>query len=287
MSSTANRKTEIKNPRFNVLDAPPEWRNKSAGLECAWFSTKGTNPEAIREAVRHATPKSLWILPRPTSVDGLITVASAHTTSSGHTPRMGTLWALGPVRQESLQVADGYFDRVVGGTASFKTLRPGEFFEVLSTPKEKARDLFIGGLVDDRSQTLALVRGDFRRLAVPLSLFSPSGTTEPDFGRFEIDDHGQTLRFGEYEAAADFVLYALDADFRRRSNARRVQFDKGFGPSLRRLRLLRKLGRDAFDGIDEKTIARIETGKVKRLHAKTLQVICKTLGVDADDVETY
>ena len=92
------------------------------------------------------------------------------------------------------------------------TLPPDQLAEVLSAPTERRRQLFISGLIHTKNQTLTLVRGDLRPLVVPLSLFTPSGTAKPDFSRFEMDDHGMTLRFGDYEAAADFVLYAVDPD---------------------------------------------------------------------------
>ena len=286
MSSTASSNTKTESPRFILLDASATWSNAFAGLRRV-VSTESKSRTDLLDAVRCADTRTVWITQRSATVGRLIATVSEHTASSGQVPRMGKLLALGEPRQESLQVLRGYFRPIIGGAASFKTLPPHELAEALTAPADKARDLFIGGLVDDWSQTLALVRGDFRPLAVPFSLFPRSRAAKPDFSRFAIGDYGQTLRFGGCEAAADFVLYALDPDFRRRSNARRVQFDKGFGPSLRRLRTLRKLGRDAFDGLAPKTIARIETGQVKRPHGKTLRLICETLGIEADQIETY
>ena len=285
MSSTTSHNKKTESARFILLRAGRAWSNAFAGVQHV-YSTTSTGRETVREAVRRANSESLWIAPRPAGRDSLITAAGEHTALSGHVPRMGTLLAFGDLRQESRMVLGGYFRSVVGGFATFKTLPPGELAEVLSAPVETAGDVFIGASLDHPSRTMVLDRGDFRRLVVPFSLFTPAATATPDFNRFELDDHGLTLRFGDYEAAADFVLYSLDPDFRRRSNARRVQFDKGFGPSLRRLRILRGLGRDAF-GLAGKTIARIETGKSKDPHGKTLQAICETLGVEADQIETY
>ncbi len=221
-------------------------------------------------------------------IDQLIrAVGQLAVTRSGRETCMGNLLMLGPPRPKTLPILCEFFESIVGEDSSFKTLPAEQLIEVLLEPKEKTRDLCIGGLVDTKTNTLALVRGDLTRLIVPLSIFRPSGTSKPDFRRFEIDDHGQTVRFGDYEAGVDFVLYALDADYRRRSNARRREQARGFGPSLRRLRILRKLGRDGFDGITAKTIARIERDEVQRPRGKTLRVICETLGVEAEEIKTY
>lgn len=76
--------------------------------------------------------------------------------------------------------------------------------EALASAPEVSRSLVIAAAHD--GETLAMVRADGVQVTVPLSAFRPSGTTSPDFGRLELDDHGQTIRFGEYEAAVDFAL---------------------------------------------------------------------------------
>ena len=68
-------------------------------------------------------------------------------------------------------------------------------------------DLFIGGTVGQQSGTITLARGDLTTVTVPLSVFNTEGPCKPDFSRFEADDYGYTLRFGEYEASAHSVLY--------------------------------------------------------------------------------
>lgn len=52
-------------------------------------------------------------------------------------------------------------------------------------------------------KTLTIIRADGASASVPLSAFRPSGTTTPDFGRLELDDHGHTIRFGKYEAGTE------------------------------------------------------------------------------------
>jgi hypothetical protein len=179
------------------------------------------------------------------------------------------------------------FRKVVGQVESFKALPSEELVDVLMGPRHDARDLFIGGSVDPMSETLTLTRGNLETVVVPLSMFRPSGKATPDASDFAVEDYGHTVRLGEYEAAADAILYEVDPDFRKRLNAKRRQEDRGFGASLRRLRLQRHLSRADFPGLSPKTLARIERGETGRPHGKTLTVLAKTLGVKPDDIETY
>jgi DNA-binding Xre family transcriptional regulator len=113
------------------------------------------------------------------------------------------------------------------------------------------------------------------------------GFPAPDPADAEITDWGHTLRMGEYEAAADAILYEFDADFRKRAKARRVEQDDSLGGALRRLRLARGLSRGNFPGISEKEIARIERGEVRKPHSRTLERIAKVLRVKPDEIKTY
>jgi len=161
-----------------------------------------------------------------------------------------------------------------------------ELVEVLKRPNRS--DFCIGGSVDSGHRMAVLVRGSLDVLPVPLSVFKPSGNgTEPDFDDFEVIDHGQTLRFGKYEASFDAALYEMDEGYRRRLNKERRAEDRGFGASLRRLRLQRGLSRDDFPGVSSKSIARIERGEVERPHAGTLRKIADRLRVTAEEIETF
>lgn len=161
-----------------------------------------------------------------------------------------------------------------------------ELAEVLRQPHRG--DLCIGGAVDQMLGMAVLVRGNLDVMQVPLTMFKPSGDgTEPDFSAFKIGDHGQTLRFGAYEASFDAVLYELDGEYRRRLRHQRRVEDQTFGAALRRLRIQRGVGRDEFAGVASKTIARIERGEVEKPHAETLQKIADRLGVSVDEIDDY
>lgn len=150
-------------------------------------------------------------------------------------------------------------------------------------------DLFLGGSVDHATETITLWRGDLKPLVVPFSAFEASGDgTRPDFRQFAVIDSGQTIRLGEYEAAADALLYDYDPDYRRRISAARRAVDRTFGAALRRLRKQRGLRREDFEpDLSAKTIARIEQNKVRRLHKQTLAALGKHLAVDPGEIGSY
>jgi hypothetical protein len=167
----------------------------------------------------------------------------------------------------------------------FKTLPVVQLAEVLTS--QRRSDLFIGGCLDRATESLTLVRGDLNLLTVPLRIFRTRGATKPDFKQFDVDDYGYSIRFGAYEASADKVLYEADPEYRRRFNAQRPATEQGFGPSLKRLRILRQLSRDEFPGVPERSIASLERESAVKPKARTLNALAKTLQVDPEEIETY
>ena len=85
---------------------------------------------------------------------------------------------------------------------------------------------------------------------------------------------------GDYEAAADAILYEFDEEYRTRAKKRLR--DKSLGGAIRRLRLQKGLRQSDFPGISAKEIARIEKGLVKEPHAATLSIIAERTGVSVD-----
>lgn len=149
-------------------------------------------------------------------------------------------------------------------------------------------ELFIGGSVDKRSQTVTLWRGNVDSLIVPLSAFPVSEDgVKPNFNKFSVTDYGQTVRFGQYEAAADAILYEYDLDYRRQKTKQRRASERGLGPSIRRLRIQRGLRQQDFPGIAAKTIARIEQGIVTGVRDSTRSAIAKVLKVEPGELETF
>lgn len=95
------------------------------------------------------------------------------------------------------------------------TLPQDELAEALAATNRA--DLFVGGLVDHSSEVVTLLRGNLETLAVPFTAFPTSGDgIVPDFCDFAVTDCGQTVRFGEYEAAADAILDEYSPEYRQR-----------------------------------------------------------------------
>ncbi len=242
----------------------------------------------IQQALAKApAPSSVWIATRAEATDDLLrAVLSSSRPRTVFGPRLGRLLLLHPPRLDSLPALEELFDTIAWGTASLRLLPHQELAEVLGA--ETRRDLFIGGFVDARTETLILYRGDLARLALPLSMFRALGDgPKPEPAALRFADSGQTLCLGKYEAAADAILYEADPEYRRRLNAKRRHEEKSFGASLRRLRILKGLRQNDFNSIAGKTIARIERGEVAKPHGETLHKIANHLGVAPQDIETY
>jgi hypothetical protein len=240
----------------------------------------------IELALDRVKGDSLWILSSAPMAGSLLKALQRTTRAVHATAQLGDMIALKSMQPEMVPFLRPYFRRLVGDTKT-RWLPLPQLFEVVSGSKDAARDVFLGGVVNEELGLLSLIRGNYAQVTVPLSIFKPSGTSTPDFSKFSLDDWGYTLRFGEYEASANFVLYEVDPDYRRRMNKRRVAEDQGFGPSLKRLRIKKRVKQDEFPGITAKTIGRIERAEIDKPHAKTLNLIADRLGVSPEDIESY
>lgn len=268
--------------RFVLLDPNKPWRDRF-GPSSAISSSSAAE---IEQALQSATSDSLWISSSSQATENLLGVVSVFSAQHhGRRRNVGDLLMLESPRPTMYPALHGCFKRVIGEAPSLVLLPVDELADVLSGDHKSK--LFIAGNVDRKTGTLALVRGNLETMTVPLSMFQPSGTHRPDFRRFKLKDYGHTVQFGNYEASADAILYEVDADYRRLLKERRRAHDKGFGPSLRRLRIQRGLSRDAFPGLTEKTIARIERGETEKPRGATLAILEKKLGVSAEGIETY
>ena len=147
--------------------------------------------------------------------------------------------------------------------------------------------MFIAGVADQGSQTLALTLGNMRTITVPWSMFKPSGVgLQPDFGRLSLTDYGHTVCLGEYEAAADAILYEVDAEYRRKPGRNSLPqedfwsvaapFADSEGPVANRLRAAIAEDRGA-----------IERSEVEKPHGETLRTIADRLGVAPEEIESY
>ncbi len=234
----------------------------------------------LRNSVTHATRDSLWVSYASDLTDALVRSASAVQ------PMLGMGLFIHALDIKTLPALASCFRRIAF-TANGGFIPAEELAEVLEA--ENRPDLFIGGSVDKATETITFWRGDLKPLTVPFSAFEKAGDgAEPNFDRFSVIDCGQTVRLGKYEAAVDAIIYENDPEYRRRISKKRMQEDQSFGASLRRLRKQRGLRREDFEPeLSAKTIARIEQGRVKRVHKKTLGALAGRLSVDLEELATY
>ena len=234
----------------------------------------------LRDSVTQATKDTLWV-----SYDKVLTEALLKIVA-GPPRSLGKALLIHKLNPLSFPALTGCFKRFAFASNQ-DSLPPDELAEALLA--ENLPDLFIGGSVDSANQTITLWRGNLEPLTVPFSTFEKSGDDiEPDFERFSVADSGQTVRLGDYEAAADALLYEFDPEYRRRISNERQQSERTFGASLRRLRKQLGLRRDDFQPrVAAKTIARIEQGLVNRIQQQTLLSIADRLRVNPDEIENY
>ncbi len=282
--TTKGHKAKAVNPRFILLNMDKGWK-KRLGSDRAVECKRDTE---IVGVLKSASNDSLWISSSSQMTDALlraITLSVSTVNDAGH--RWGSLLTLESPQPNAVPFLRTLFQNLVGESASFKWLPIDQLGEVLAGDSAAARDVFIGGVIDTGFGLVTLVRGNFERITAPLSIFRPSGTSKPDFTRFELDDFGHSVRFGEYEASAHFILFDADADYRKRTKKRQRAEESGFGASLRRLRILKGVPQSGFAGISAKTIGRIEGGLVEKPHGTTLKTISQKLGVSAEEIESY
>lgn len=106
-------------------------------------------------------------------------------------------------------------ERIYGKVESYNNTYPQDgFSDILSTKEIKEvlgsdcpEKYIIHGSVFLEEEILVLSTTENAYIKVPFNLFKPSGDgINPDFKLFKIKDYGQTLSFGDYEAAVDWVL---------------------------------------------------------------------------------
>ncbi len=276
--------TLTKSPEFVYVGA----RNRfPVSLLTRANSLVASKPADIAHAVEVSSKDSVWAV-RPEKLDDVFKAVLSSTQRDQPGTHLGMMLLCGPVPAAQLTLLSAlrsWFRAIAGELPGYKSLPWDQLVDVLQS--EDKRNLFVGGLVCSDEKVLVLRRGDLSTVVVSFNVFTKAGASLHDADNFGIDDYGYTVRFGPVEASAHAILYMVDAQYRREQNAKRKAEDQGFGPSLRRLRLMRKLGRDAFPNISDKTIARIERGETAKPQGKTLTVIAKTLGVSPEDVESY
>jgi hypothetical protein len=242
---------------------------------------------SIVEAADRASKDAVWISPSA-KVTAILTHTLAKFLGGKHgRVRLGNVLMLEPPKMSMTPFLSGWFDNIIGASASWVYLLPDELAEVLLSPMSERRDVIFAGLIDPDLKSIMFVRGDFSTVVAPLSFFKPSGKSKPDFQKFGIGDYGHTLRFGDYEATTDIVLWEYDSDYRKRMRAKEKSAAVGLGSSIMRLRVQRGLSQADFGDLSRRTISRIESGEIENPHQSTLVGIAKRLGIAVSELESY
>lgn len=242
-------------------------------------------PVQIKKTLRQVPARTFWVSMKQSATDDVLRSAPVcHRRGA----TIDGLVTIEPPRPNSVPGLASCFRRLAGTAPNSKLLPVDELLDVLSAPSGEAAGLFIAGVADRESQTLALTRGNLKTITVPFSMFKPSGTeVRPDFARLRLTDYGHTVRLGEYEASSDAILYEADPEYRRKAKKKLLAEEQTFGASLRRLRIQKGLSRGDFGSLSSKTIARIERNDVKKPRGETLRTIAARLGVEPDQIESY
>ncbi len=234
---------------------------------------------ALKEEFLAAKGQSIWIAGEPGAI---ATLMSEQVSTTGDR----RLLVLDETEDVTHHLYSAYFRFVVSASASLRFLPVEHLAEVLVSPNRE--ELFIGGAYDEAGDAILLYRGNVEPLVVPASWFTNANSkAKPDLGALAVTDYGQTVRFGEFEASTDSILYEFDSAYRRRAKKRALDNDSSLGASVRRLRLQRGISREDFRSLTAKAIARIERNEVAKPHASTLAIIARTLGVPLDALGTY
>ncbi len=233
----------------------------------------------LMKAIERGDSEDLWIV-RTNRVTELL---SGARFTPRNTPEL-MVW--GPVPRPRIEILRNFFSKLIHQQ---EIRLPTEQLAEVMAARHRC-DLFVGGEIDLEGGVILFYRGDFSSVLVPLTAFANSGDgVKPDFDQFLIDDYGQTVKFGDYEASTESILYEFDADYRKRHRKNLIKTEKGLGASIRRLRLQKGLRQTDFSSVDlsEKEIRRIEAGEIKKPHQATLQKIAKKLGVDVEKLGSY
>lgn len=269
---------KVRQPKRSVILL--DRRAKRAAAFAGLHPRVVTSVADLRDSVAHSSKDGIWVSYAGDLTNALVKDANSVPSTLG----LGLF--IHALDIKSIPVLSSLFRRIAF-TVDGGFLPAEELAEVLAA--ENRADLFIGGFVNQATETITFWRGNLNSLTVPCSTFENSGDgTKPNFDALSVIDSGQTVKLGGYEAAVDAILYECDPDYRRAISQKRLQEDRSFGAALRRLRKQRGLRREDFEpDVAAKTVARIEQGKVARIQKATLAALARRLAVEPAEIGSF
>lgn len=258
-----------------ILDGSPPEATEAATPHLTLLE----NYQRVHQALQRSTTRNLWVVASLSRFADLVRAVS-EVRRGVYRLRLFSYERPDP---PTAVLLESVFDRPVLGPHAAIPLP--ELIEVVRSRHREDFCIAAQWLLDAGS--VALWRGDFSVLTVPLAWFRTEGAPPADPTRLSVENYGQTVRLGEYEASFDAVLYERDPRARARMRARMRAEDRSLGGSIRRLRELRGVRRDEFATVSAKTIARIERGEVSAPQPATLAAIAEKLGVPVGELESY
>lgn len=186
---------------------------------------------------------------------------------------------------ELSRATEDFFQQIFSRVADIQDrfLSKEELIEAIRA--ENKRELAIGAAIDREMQLVTFTRGDLSKITVPFSFFVKV-SDKLKIDSLELQDHGQTIKFGKFEIAFDSILYEFSAEYRKALIKKRHAQNKTFGACLRRYRKLKEISQTDFTSLSEKEISRIENEKVSP-HKSTIKEILAELKMTEEELMSY
>jgi hypothetical protein len=132
----------------------------------------------------------------------------------------------------------------------------------------------------------ALKSATFQRLKVDLRLLPPRvrNASAKHRAKYEIDVDGDFVYWPELDVHMGWSQFrqAVDPAAQLRAQQKSAQFNVAYGRAIRELRDQHKLGQQDIDGVDERTIRRIEHGE-QRATVNVIEKLAKAHGMTANE----
>lgn len=136
---------------------------------------------------------------------------------------------------------------------------------------------FVAGLLDTNREgsimdawwdadEFVVISPTFQRLRIPVDKLPKIRNASPDErAKFEIDPEGDFVYWPSHDVHMGWSQFQqiIDPESRLRAQQKSQAFNERYGRAIRALRESMKLNQQSIDGLDERTIRRIEQGKTR------------------------